>query len=164
MKPVPSNLPNSVSKWWAGVFAAQHKRASSVNVIIEDSGGRLLIVKSQYKPYWSMPGGWIDKGDSPRQAAVREVKEEVGLSLEAASLELASVVNRWSTMAETHLFVFRLIDPIDSSAKLTIQSDELVDYDWVRRGEVLEEKHGDYNVAVKNWASDSPETYIEEKF
>jgi 8-oxo-dGTP diphosphatase len=30
---------------------------------------------------WQLPGGWINRGESPRQAARREVVEETGLQL-----------------------------------------------------------------------------------
>ena len=31
---------------------------------------------------WQLPGGWIEVGESPAQAAVREVFEETGLAIE----------------------------------------------------------------------------------
>lgn len=35
---------------------------------------------------WSMPGGWIDHGETPYQTAVREVLEETGLHVQPYSL------------------------------------------------------------------------------
>lgn len=35
---------------------------------------------------WALPGGRIDAGESPEQAALRELHEELGLSLDAASV------------------------------------------------------------------------------
>lgn len=147
---------------WADVLDSKHKRASSANVIIEDTHGRLLVVKAHYKPYWSLPGGFVDEGDTPRRAAIREVSEEIGLELRPEDLEFAAFVDRMSDVADTYLFVFRLIDPISPDTKLVLQSDEIEEYDWVTISDVHNSTRGHYNTAVKNWASDTPETYIEQ--
>jgi ADP-ribose pyrophosphatase YjhB (NUDIX family) len=50
-----------------------------------DPGGRVLIVKPTYKDSWDVPGGYVNVGETPRDAAVREVKEELGLDVELRS-------------------------------------------------------------------------------
>ncbi|GAA3958676.1 hypothetical protein GCM10023085_46360 [Actinomadura viridis] len=40
---------------------------------------RLLMVLDRYRGRWELPGGMIDPGESPREAAVRELREETGL-------------------------------------------------------------------------------------
>ncbi|MFC8828409.1 NUDIX hydrolase [Streptomyces sp. NPDC057137] len=40
--------------------------------------GRVLMVFDQYRRSWELPGGRIEQGESPRQAAVRELLEESG--------------------------------------------------------------------------------------
>ena len=44
---------------------------------------RILMVyhKSLARCYWTLPGGGVDKDETPEQAAVREVKEETGLDV-----------------------------------------------------------------------------------
>ena len=47
--------------------------------------GRLLVVKRAEAPnrgLWAFPGGKVEVGETPMQAAVRETKEEVGLDVE----------------------------------------------------------------------------------
>jgi 8-oxo-dGTP pyrophosphatase MutT (NUDIX family) len=39
---------------------------------------RLLMVRERVRDCWELPGGGIDPGESPRQAAVRELLEETG--------------------------------------------------------------------------------------
>ena len=58
------------------------KRMSAGALIFNDAG-QLLLVKPHYKDHWSIPGGIIDKEESPRQACLREVEEEVGIKLES---------------------------------------------------------------------------------
>jgi len=59
-----------------------------VGAIIIDTG-RVLLVKRGHPPLageWSIPGGALEVGEMVREAAMREVKEETGLSVEAAEL------------------------------------------------------------------------------
>ena len=49
------------------------------------SNDKILMVKRKNPPYvghWEIPGGHVDAGELPIQAALREMKEEVGLDLE----------------------------------------------------------------------------------
>ncbi|MFO1272249.1 MAG: CoA pyrophosphatase [Rubrivivax sp.] len=51
----------------------------------------LLLTKraeslSSHAGQWAMPGGRIDEGETPEQAALREMREEVGLALDAAAV------------------------------------------------------------------------------
>jgi 8-oxo-dGTP pyrophosphatase MutT (NUDIX family) len=50
-------------------------------VLVRDAQGRILLVQQTYRqdPIWLPPGGWVDRGESPQQAACREAREEVGL-------------------------------------------------------------------------------------
>jgi 8-oxo-dGTP diphosphatase len=49
-------------------------------VLLED-GQVLLVYRPRYQD-WSLPKGKLDDGESPREAAVREVQEETGYSVE----------------------------------------------------------------------------------
>jgi len=44
--------------------------------------GRLLLVRHSYKQGWATPGGFVNRGETPAVAAVREAWEEVGLRVE----------------------------------------------------------------------------------
>jgi 8-oxo-dGTP diphosphatase len=52
--------------------------------------GRCLLVFDRWKQSWELPGGARDEGETPREAALREVAEETGEQLE--SLEYLGVV------------------------------------------------------------------------
>jgi len=47
---------------------------------------RRALTLRQHAGQWAMPGGRIDEGESPEGAALRELAEEVGLSLDAGSV------------------------------------------------------------------------------
>jgi ADP-ribose pyrophosphatase YjhB (NUDIX family) len=50
-------------------------------VLVRDEQGRILLVQQSYRSssVWLPPGGWMDRGETPQQAACREAREEVGL-------------------------------------------------------------------------------------
>lgn len=41
-------------------------------------GDEILLVREASDGLWTLPGGWVDLGESPAAAAAREVKEESG--------------------------------------------------------------------------------------
>ena len=50
-------------------------------VIVTDPGGRVLLTKPNYRDSWLIPGGYIEPGEFPHEAAARELREELELSL-----------------------------------------------------------------------------------
>ncbi|WP_113261519.1 NUDIX domain-containing protein [Agrobacterium cavarae] len=53
----------------------------SVAAVIHDSNGRLLLQEKSSGEGWSLPAGAIEPGETPREAIVRKVFEETGLSI-----------------------------------------------------------------------------------
>jgi 8-oxo-dGTP diphosphatase len=47
--------------------------------LFRDEDGRVLLVDPVYKPTWDLPGGAVEKEESPHAACRREVAEELGL-------------------------------------------------------------------------------------
>jgi ADP-ribose pyrophosphatase YjhB (NUDIX family) len=64
------------------------KQAFTIGVfgIIRDEKNRVLLVLRQDYDLWNLPGGGLEKGESPWQGVVREVKEETGLDVEIVRL------------------------------------------------------------------------------
>ncbi len=56
------------------------KRMGS-GVIIRNTKGEMLVLKTTYKDHWEIPGGVVEENESPRQTAERETLEEVGLAV-----------------------------------------------------------------------------------
>jgi ADP-ribose pyrophosphatase YjhB (NUDIX family) len=49
--------------------------------------GRILLIKNSYVRYFSLPGGYVKGHENGIEAAIRELREEVNLSVAAADLK-----------------------------------------------------------------------------
>ncbi|GAA1895466.1 NUDIX hydrolase [Lapillicoccus jejuensis] len=67
------------------------RRAARLLLLDEDLTHVLLIrgcdPRRPEAPYWFTVGGGVDAGEGPREAAVREAREEVGLDLDTAEVD-----------------------------------------------------------------------------
>lgn len=48
--------------------------------------GQVLIVEPTYKPRWEIPGGAVERGETPREACERELHDALGVDLPAGRL------------------------------------------------------------------------------
>jgi ADP-ribose pyrophosphatase YjhB (NUDIX family) len=52
-------------------------------LVVVDNRNRVLLVKRSVEPkkgFWCLPGGFMELGETPEKSALRELKEETGLS------------------------------------------------------------------------------------
>ncbi|GAA0951645.1 NUDIX hydrolase [Actinocorallia libanotica] len=56
------------------------------SLVVLRSGPFLLLVFDNARGQWELPGGMIDPGETPHQAAVRELREETGQEVDALRL------------------------------------------------------------------------------
>lgn len=56
----------------------------TIDAVITTEEGGVVLIKRKYPPfqnYYALPGGFIEKGETPKQALIREVKEETNLDV-----------------------------------------------------------------------------------
>jgi 8-oxo-dGTP pyrophosphatase MutT (NUDIX family) len=68
--------------------AAAPVRREAARVLLLDDRGRTLLFRGcdpdrPHRSFWFIPGGGVDPGETPEEAALRELREETGLRLVA---------------------------------------------------------------------------------
>jgi 8-oxo-dGTP pyrophosphatase MutT (NUDIX family) len=138
--------PDETATWKASLDT----RWSSAGVAMVRSDGHVLVVKANYKAYWSFPGGIIDKGESPLEAAIREVREEVGVQLDADDIKFRFVADRTSPRAQTFMFLFETNQPAVGDSPIVIDETEIEEYVFVSKQQILDSDQ--YSESTKMWA------------
>ncbi|MBU7014369.1 MAG: NUDIX hydrolase [Theionarchaea archaeon] len=109
----------------------------AVGVIIYDQG-RVLIIQRAFEPSanrWSIPGGAVEVGESVRDAARREVSEELGLDIELQ--EVVEVLDNIVYEGERVRYHYVLIDFMAEMRGGTLQPNkECLDVRWVHKDEL----------------------------
>jgi 8-oxo-dGTP diphosphatase len=58
----------------------------AVDIILEVEG-RVVLIERKNPPHgWALPGGFVDVGEAPERAAVREAKEEIDVDVTLSML------------------------------------------------------------------------------
>lgn len=62
------------------------RKRMAAGMLLFNGEGQVLLVEPTYKPQWDLPGGVVEADESPRDAAQREIAEELGLARHAGRL------------------------------------------------------------------------------
>ena len=82
------------------------RKRISAGCLLFDEEGRLLVVEPTYKSTWEIPGGVVEANESPRTAVIREMQEELGLSLLPLRLLVVDYSGETETRTESLQFIF----------------------------------------------------------
>lgn len=121
----------------AEYLATLPKKRMGVGVLFI-SENKVLVLKPTYKDHWLLPGGVIDADESPREAAIREVKEELGLDVHIEKILVMDYLHREGTRTECIQFLFQGPELSASDiANIRLQSEEITAYEFVTFDEAL---------------------------
>jgi len=115
-------------------------RTAEIVTSFLEHGGKILILKRSgsvrtYRGLWAGVSGSIEKGETPLEAAAREIAEETGLAKDEFRLEKEG---RRFSMVDSGLGVRWNIKPFLFSVKadgITIDK-EHTEYRWIEPGDV----------------------------
>src|SRR2546430_1103196 len=90
--------------------------------------GEVLLVRNSYVPYYCLPGGYVRRGETAMGAALRELREEVGISAGTEQLKLAmDETHDWEGKRD-HVEIFEL--ELASRPNIAVDHREVVEASW----------------------------------
>ena len=95
-----------------------------VKVILTDANGHVLLIRTRYQRSWTLPGGGVHKRETPEAAAVREIREELGLAIDIDGLRLLGLLSSFQEGKSDYVAVFEtcVVDGARVSAGPEIES------------------------------------------
>ena len=106
-------------------------KLSGAGMLLFNENSELLIIKSPYKNYWTIPGGGIESEESPLEAAIRETKEEVNIDCVNPEFLCIDYQNN-PDKVESYQFLFHggILNPEQIKA-IKLQAEEISEYKFL---------------------------------
>jgi 8-oxo-dGTP pyrophosphatase MutT (NUDIX family) len=97
----------------------KEKKAGGIIINLEST--KILLIKGRHSKKWGVPKGSMDIGESVRETAIREIREETGLSTEIDKYTIPVKIGK--------LYLYTVF--VDERIPLTpIDSNEIMDIQW----------------------------------
>ena len=113
------------------------KMTSACLVLRDDN--KVLMVKAGYKKEWTFPSGIVDDKESPKEAALRETREEIGTSIAEDKAQLLTVIYTASKEGDRDRFNFAFITDVSADdITPTVPNEEIEQAAWVKLDEIAE--------------------------
>lgn len=123
--------------YWPGLYVYFHGSRRSRVVLVD--GGKVLLVRDRFSLWfdedaWTVPGGGVRVNETPLVAAVRELHEELGITLRAGDLQLA-----WEGPISNNglsYYAYFFIAQLAADTPLKVQKTELKSARWFDRSKL----------------------------
>ena len=119
-------------EWKLFINKLLKKERHTAHIILKEDNKYLLVQEAigGIRGLWGLPGGGIDKGETPELAAKREVQEETGFNVEL--LKSLGKLNDKKRRNIRHIFLAKIID-----GQLRIDKSEHMDAKWMTLEEIM---------------------------
>ena len=136
----------------------------SVNVVVENADGHILLIRRSDNGNWALPGGAIDIGESVAEAAVREVEEETGITC-----QITGLVGTYSNPRHVILYTsnnevrqeFSVVLSAAATAGEPTRSDESTEVRWLPAADLADFSiHPSMRQRITDWLANDPTPQI----
>jgi ADP-ribose pyrophosphatase YjhB (NUDIX family) len=98
-------------------------------LVLSEDKQQLLLVRESADGKWSLPGGWADVGQSPKEVAVKEVKEETGLDVNPVAL-MAVFDKRKHPHPPQPFYVYKIVIYCEATYSDILKGFDVLDAAW----------------------------------
>ncbi len=115
-------VPDTVRQWVVRLVKPSFTLGASC---LFHRDGRVLMVSHSYRDGWGLPGGLVNRGESPDETIIREVREEIGFEFAPLGDPISDVEWKYRRVS------FRFVEPlpahvaVDEVASTTAEIDEV---------------------------------------
>lgn len=135
-------------------YSTLPRKRMGAGVIFLNEKEEILLVKPTYRTYWILPGGVVEKDESPRTSAIRELEEELGLKIS----ELRLLCVDWKSTKGPELkdeeniqfIFFGGVMKAEQVSKISLQEEELSEYAFFSMQDALSITSGNMQRRLPN--------------
>jgi 8-oxo-dGTP diphosphatase len=114
--------------WAARVWWSIRRPRTFGAVVALWNDGRILLVRASYRPCYTLPGGFLKPGETAREAASRELEEELQLFIPPVAFRLGWTGSRRFESREDTVTIWEVL--LDAPPPVRVDGRELIWAGW----------------------------------
>ena len=120
------------------VYRSMHRVVAKIILINSQNEIAMAKVKRGFfSGHWTLPGGFVDYAEHPVEGAVREVKEELGVSVEIDEKDIVQIAERIFTSEGIQFLSFTYKCYIEGDVQFNPKADEIEEARWFSMKQAL---------------------------
>jgi 8-oxo-dGTP pyrophosphatase MutT (NUDIX family) len=113
----------------------QHYIGKVAHKALIEKNGKILLAKGAGDQFWDIPGGRIHSNEKPKQALMREIKEELGLDISVGKPFFADLIRATKTGEERYFIAFKA-ELVDVHQPLSLDPTEAAEIIWLDKKDI----------------------------